>query len=168
MDKYLTITILIIFMWANRASAQELHQLDKPLLEKYHEIESELKISSLGLPVHMESFVGSNSSNVDIYGTVKYPFDLIKNKLQMPSGLCDIFMLTINIRACTYEKIDNDWLITVYNVKKYYDPVEDAFPIRFKHLATDQQQKQFRISLIAKEGPLSTKDHQFQIEAVQL
>jgi len=168
MGKYLTVTILIIIICASSASSEELHPINKPLLDKYHDIESELKTSSFGLPVHMESFVGSKSSHADIYGVVKHPFDRVKNKLQIPSGLCDIFMLTINIRACTYEKSDNDWLLTIYNVKKYSDPIENAFPIRFEHLVIDQQQNQFRISLAAKEGPLSTKDVQFQIEAVPL
>jgi hypothetical protein len=165
MDKVLAAMVLLFAIGASGVSAQELHPQSNPLLDKYHEIELELKTSSFGLPVHMESFVGGNSSHVDISGTVKYPFEIVKKRLQNPFELCEIFMLNINIRACTYEGSDNDWLVTVYNVKKYYDPIEDAFPIKFKHLDTEQLQNQFRISLAAKEGPLNTRDHQFQIEA---
>ena len=70
MGKCLTVTMLIFAIWDNSATAEELHQVNKPLLEKYHEIESELKKSSFGLPVHIESFVDSNSSHVDIYVSV--------------------------------------------------------------------------------------------------
>ncbi len=158
MGKCLTVIMLLFAIWGNSATAGELHQINKPLLEKYHEFESELKTSSLGLPVHMESFVDSNSSHVDIYGIVNHPFDIVKKDLQVPSELCDIFMLTINIRACTYKKINTDWLLTVYQVNRYFDPIESAFPIRFR-FAVDQQQKQFGISLAASEGPFGTKDH---------
>lgn len=167
MGKCLTVIILIFTIWGSSAKAEELLPANKPLLEKYHDIEYGLKTSSFGLPVHMESFVDSNSSYVDIYGVVNHPFDMVKNNLKEPSGLCDILMLTINIRACTYQRIENDWLLTAHNVKRYSDPIENAFPINFK-LAVDEQQKQFIISLTANEGPFSTKDHQFQIEAVPL
>jgi hypothetical protein len=168
MDKCLTVIILIFTIWTNSASAEAPHhQVHSPLSEKYHEIEADLKKSPFGLSVHMESFVSSNSSHADIYGIVNHPFEIVKNSLQSPSGLCDIFMLTINIRACTYDKVGNDWSLTVYEVKRYFDPLESAFPIRFK-LTSDQQQKQFRISLAADEGPFNTKDHLFLIEAVPL
>jgi hypothetical protein len=68
MDKFLTAIVLIVSVWTNGAYAQELHPVIKPLLEKYHEIESELKTSAFGLPIHLESYVGNNSSHVDISG----------------------------------------------------------------------------------------------------
>ncbi len=164
----LSAVVLLIAVGANNGFAQELLSASSPLVEKYNELESELKTSPLGMPVHIESYVGSSSSHVDIYGTVKYPFEVVKSNLQAPSDLCDVLMLTINIRACTYEKKGDDRLITAYSVKKYYNSIDDAFPIKFKYLASKRNKNELSLSLAADRGPFNTKDHQFEIEAIPL
>jgi len=46
------------------------------LIDKYHQIEKELKKSSSAIPFYLESSMSQNGSHVDIYGTIKYPFDM--------------------------------------------------------------------------------------------
>ena len=48
------------------------------IFAKYHETEKELEIISGTVPFYVESSVNKNTSHVDIYGTVKYPFDIYK------------------------------------------------------------------------------------------
>jgi hypothetical protein len=138
------------------------------LIDKYHKIEKELKKSSSVIPFYLESSMSQNASHVDIYGTIKYPFDIVENGLQLPTNWCDIVLLHTEVRACTYKKVNNTWLLTLYNVKKFRDPLEDAYPMKFEYHVIAQQLGFFAISLSAREGPFGTKDHQIGLEVLPL
>ena len=56
------------------------------LIDKYHKIENELGKSPFDIPFYVESSVSNNTSYVDIYGTIKYPFDIVQNELQVPTN----------------------------------------------------------------------------------
>jgi hypothetical protein len=138
------------------------------LVDKYHKIEKELEKSSLTIPFYLESSVRKDASHVDIYGTIKYPFDIVENDLQLPTNWCDIVLLHSNVRACTYKKVNDRWLLTLYNVKKFQDPLKDAYQMNFEYGVIAEQPGFFAISLAAREGIFSTKDHQFGLEAIPL
>ena len=112
--------------------------------------------------------MSKNASHVDIYGTIKYPFDIVKNELQLPTNWCDIVLLHSNVRASTYKKVNDTWLLTLYNVKKFQDPLKDAYQMNFEYRVIAQRIGFFAISLAAREGIFSTKDHQFRLEAIPL
>jgi hypothetical protein len=145
-----------------------LHTGHEFLIDKYHKVEKELEKSSLTIPFYLESSVGKNASHVDIYGTIEYPFDTVENELQLPTNWCDIVLPHSNVRACTYKKVNDTWLLTLYNVKKFQDPLEDAYQMNFEYRVLAQQRGFFAISLAAPGGPFSTKDHQFGLEAIPL
>lgn len=138
------------------------------LINKYHTIEKELEKGSSAIPFYLESSVSKNASGVDIYGTIEYPFDIVKNELQLPTNWCDILLLHINVRACTYKQVNETWLLTIYNVNKSSDTLEEADQLEFEYHIIAQQPGFLDIALAAREGPFSTKDHRFELEAVSL
>ncbi len=138
------------------------------LIDKYHKIEKELEKSSSAIPFYLESSMSQNVSHVDIYGAIKYPFDIVENGLQLPTNWCDIVLLHTEVRACTYKKVDDTWLLTLYTVKKFQDPLEDAYQMKFEYHVIAEQLGFFAISLSAPEGPFSTKDHQIGLEVLPL
>jgi hypothetical protein len=62
------------------------------LLDKYHEIEKELEKNPGTIPFHVESSVNKISSHVDIYGTIKYPFEMVQKEFLIPTNWCDILL----------------------------------------------------------------------------
>ena len=166
---FLVIPFFLFSPWCEIPYADDsLRTGHESLIDKYHKIEKELEKSALTIPFYLESSVSKNASRVDIYGTVKYPFDIVKNELQEPTNWCDIVLLHSNVRACTYKKGNDTWLLTLYNVKKFQDPLEDAYQMNFEYRVIAQQPGFFAISLAAREGPFRTKDHQFGLEAIPL
>jgi hypothetical protein len=166
---FLVISFFLFSQWCEIPYADDsLHTGHESLIDKYHKIEKELKKSSLTIPFYLESSVSKNASHVDIYGTIKYPFDIVENELQLPTNWCDIVLLHSNVRACTYKKVNDTWLLTLYNVKKFQDPLKDAYQLNFEYRVIAQQAGFFAISLAARKGPFSTKDHQFGLEAIPL
>jgi hypothetical protein len=138
------------------------------LLDKYHEIEKELENNSGPVPFHIESSVDTNASHVDIYGTIKYPFEMVKNELLVPTNWCDIVLPDLYVRACTHKKVDDTWLLNIYNVTKFSEPLKDAYQMKFVYRVSELQPAYFNIALTAHEGPSHTKDHQFGLEAIPL
>jgi hypothetical protein len=166
---FLVISFFLFSQWCEIPYADDsLHTGHESLIDKYHKIEKELKKSSSAIPFYLESSVSKNASHVDIYGSIKYPFDIVENELQLPTNWCDIALLNSDVRACTYKKVNDTWLLTLYNVKKFQDPLKDAYQMSFEYRVIPQQPGFFAISLAAREGPFSTKDHQLGLEVLPL
>jgi len=166
---FLVISFFLFSPWCEIPYADDSsHTGHEFLIDKYHKIEKELEKSSLTIPFYVESSVSKNASHVDIYGTIKYPFDIVENELQLPMNWCDIILLHSNVRACTYRKVNDTWLLTLYNVKKFQDPLKDAYQMNFEYRVIAQQSGLFAILLAARTGKFGTKDHQFGLEAIPL
>lgn len=133
------------------------------LINKYHKIEKKLEKNSGPVPFYIESSESKNASRVDIYGTINYPFGFIKNEFLAPTNWCEIVLPHPDIRACTYKKMDDRWLINIYHVDKFSEPLEDSYQMNFVYRISELQPVYFDVALTAH-----TKDHQFEIEAIAL
>lgn len=153
---------------ATEHSNEPLHIAHEALINKYHKVEKELLKSSLAIPFSIESSVSKTASRVDIYGTFKYPFDIVKNELLVPANWCEVLFPNINVRACTYKKLNDTWLLNIYNVDKLFEPLDDAYQLNFEYRVSELQARYFDISLTAHKGPFHTKDHEFGLEAIPL
>jgi len=166
---FLIISFFLSSQWCEISYGNEsLPTGRESLLDKYHKIEKELEKSTLAIPLYVESSVSKNASHVDIYGSVKYPFGLIKNEFMVPTNWCEIVLPHPGIKACTYEKMHDRWLLNIYHVNKFSKPLEDAYQMKFVYRVSELHHVYFDIALTAHEGPSHTKDHQFGFEATPL
>ena len=138
------------------------------LINKYHKIEKKLEKNSGPVPFYIESSASKNASRVDIYGTINHPFSLIKDEFLVPTNWCEIVFPHPDIKACTYKKMDDRWLLNIYHINKFSEPLEDAYQMKFVYLISELHPQYFDVALTAHEGPSHTKDHQFGIEAIPL
>jgi hypothetical protein len=112
--------------------------------------------------------VSKNASHVDIYGSINYPFGIIKNEFLVPTNWCEIVLPHPDIGACTYKKMHDTWLLNIYNVDNFSKPLEDAYQMKFVYRISELQPFYFDVALTAPEGPFHTRDHQFGFEAIPL
>ena len=164
------ISFLLFSQWCATAYGNESPPAGpESLLKKYHKIQKALDKNSGPFPFYVESSVNKNASRVDIYGIINYSFDIVKNELLVPSNWCQIVLPHPNVRACTYEQVnDTLWLLNIYRVDKFSRPLGDAYQMKFKYQVSELQPVYFDIALTAHEGPSHTKDHQFGLEAIPL
>jgi hypothetical protein len=163
------ISVLLLPQWGAKSYADDSSRSGPEyLINKYHKIEKELEKSSGSVPFYVESSVNNNSSHVDIYGTVKTPFDIVQKELLIPVNWCRIVLSHPDIRACTYKKANDTWLLNVYHVDKFSDPFESAYQMNFVYRVSALQPEYFDVALTAHEGPSSTKNHHFGLEAIPL
>ena len=144
------------------------HSKPESLLDKYHEIKTELDKNSGPVSFYVESSVNKNASRVDIYGIMKYSFDIVKKELLIPTNWCRIVLSHPDVRACTYEKVNDSWLLNIYHSDKFSEPFEDAYQMKFVYLVSALQPVYFDVALAAHKGPYHTKDHEFGFEAIPL
>lgn len=64
--------------------------------------------------------------------------------------------------------MNDTWLLNIYNITKFSEPLEGAYQMKFKYRVSELQARYFDISLAAPEGPFRTKNHQFGLEAIPL
>jgi hypothetical protein len=64
--------------------------------------------------------------------------------------------------------MDDRWLLTIYRIDKFSEPLEDADQMNFVYLVSELHPQYFDVALTAHKGPSHTKDHQFGIEAMPL
>jgi hypothetical protein len=144
------------------------HTRRESLIEKHHTIEREPGKSPSAVPFSIESSVSKKASRVDIYGTMEYPFDSMQNEFLVPTNWCEILLPHTNIRACTHKKVRDTWLLNIYDVHEFSEPLEDAYQMKFEYRVSELQPRYFDILLTADEGPFHTKDHRFELEAIPL
>jgi hypothetical protein len=149
-------------------AAEQLSSDNKVLLAKYPAIRTRLEKNQFGIPVYFESKEEYSSLHVDVYGIFDYPFDGVRDALQAPDNWCDINLLLMNIKACTFRKVSEQWLLTLYSGRKYYQPPKDGYKLDFRFSIAALQQEYLDIALTAKNGPLFTRDHRIRLEAAPL
>jgi len=135
---------------------------------KYLKIEAKLLKNPFNMPLYVESREEDYKAAVEIYGVIEHPFETVSSMLAVPANWCDIALLHINDKACTYTKSDNAWLLTLYSGRKFYQPPEDAHQLNYAFHVKVQQHDYLALYLNAANGPLSTKDHRIDAEMIPL
>jgi hypothetical protein len=159
---------LLISSFAAALPSDPSSQAADALIAEYQKYEAGLAKSPLILPIHLESMVDSSSAVGSIYGIIAHPFEIIKKELLVPSSWCDIVLLHTNIRACTYSNIDRKWLLTLYNVTVFYQPLSEADRLVFSYRVISSTAAYIEIVMTAVNGPFHTHDHSFRLRAAPL
>jgi len=158
----------ILFAAESAGAAGKSLRGEADLLATYQRNRAGLEKSSFGLPLFLESFERDDKVHVDVYGIFMYPFGSVVDVLRIPANWCDIVPLHLNVKACTYQKLPDSWLLTFYIGRKGYQPPEDTRQVMFQYRVVDQLQGYLNVMLTADAGPFGTKDHRMRFEALPL
>lgn len=167
-QRSLFLALSLLFLGTFLAQAAEQPGDEQALLAKYQSISGKLVKNQFGAPIYIESKEQSGSVKVDMYGVFNYPFDAVKQALQSPPNWCEITFMHINVKACTAKKKGDQWFLTLYNGRKYYQAPSDATPLKFLFRTASMKPDYMDLSLTAKEGPFGTKDHRIRVQAVPM
>jgi len=158
----------ILFFAVSASAVEQVRHGEDILLATYHRSTARLERTSFGIPLFLDSFERGDRAQVDVYGVFDYPFNSVVNVLKYPANWCDIVSLSPNVKACTYRKLPNDWLLTFYIGRKVYQPPEDTRQVMCHYRNVEQRQGYLDINLTAEAGPFGTKNHRMRFEALPL
>ncbi len=138
------------------------------LHHKYLKIEAALLKNPFNMPLYVESREDDYKAAVDVYGIVQHSFEIVGSMLEIPATWCDVALLHINDKACTYVMSGQAWHLTLYSGRKFYQPPEDAHQLNYVFRVRAQHHDYLALQLIAAQGPLSTKNHKIDAEMIPL
>ncbi len=139
-----------------------------PLRAKYTELSKQLLNNQFRRPLYLNSAESSHDLKGEIYAVVDYPFSIVSEALNNPAHWCDVLILHINIKYCHASGDKAGTVLTVYLGRKYDQPLKDAYRAEFNYRGVTATPDYFAVEFNAQEGPLSTHDYRFWIEATSL
>lgn len=104
--------------------------------------------------------------NAEVLGVLGYPFDAVARALTSPADWCDAASLHLNTKACVHGVRGSEAVVRVYSGRKHYEPPEDAFPLEYRFAADTSEADRVAVELTAPEGPMGTRDHRIEAEAI--
>jgi len=135
---------------------------------KYDEIKTALQNNVYGIPVYIQSSDTDRTTLGEVYGVIPHSFDSIKAALATPETWCDIAPLHLNVKACTYQRINKNDIITFYVGRKYYEKADDVYQLPYHFQLSRTESNYFQVKLLAKDGSMGTSDYHISVEAIPL
>ena len=104
-----------------------------PLAIKYQGLKNELAKSIFGEPIFLNSEIGNNYVQGEVYALLETPFEALNETLSQPAQWCEMLILHQNIKTCTYGKngAGKDQL-QLYVGRKHYQKPSDAYLLRYQ------------------------------------
>ena len=138
------------------------------LNETYEEVEDDLLENIYDIPIYLESEVTENAMRGDVYGIIYHPYKKVSENLASLSNWCEIMPQHLNIKACTYQYINDKCKLTFYSGRKFYEKADDVYQLDYEFNVPALDKNYFNASLNSKEGPIDTTDYLINVEAIPL
>jgi hypothetical protein len=144
------------------SSAQALRATHQRLSDK-------LDKSSFGRPVQLDSMETADGLQGDVYAVVEHPLAEISSTLKGSAHWCEVLTLHINNRRCsTASGSQGREMLTLYVVRRYDKPIDQAFELPFVYRVASATPEHLMVELSAESGPLGTSNYRVTLEAVAL
>jgi hypothetical protein len=145
--------------WADDAGA---------LTARYQALRPQLETNVYGAPIYIESAEDGELWRGEVYGVLAHPFARLSAALRYPREWCEIALLHLNIKTCTHERRDGSDALTFYSGRKFYEPPEKAYVLRYAFRVDAARTDYLAVTLTAPSGPLGTRDYLIALEATPL
>lgn len=150
------------------AAAPALGQDADTLRAKQVALGDQLTRNAFGRPLAIESNEASGNLKGDVYAIVAQPFDVVGPALQGVDHWCDVLMLHLNTKGCTWRNSGDAPTLNLAVGRKFDQPLEDANRIDFQYKLVKSTADYLQVALNADNGPLGTKNYRIVLEAVPI
>jgi hypothetical protein len=125
--------------------------------------------SSFGRPIQLDSQETPSGLQGDIHAVVEHPLPAISAALKQSSQWCELLTLHINNRRCRAGTTPQGQdMLTLFVVRRYDKPVEQAFELPFVYRVASATPEYLSVEMNAASGPLGTSNYRVTLEAVAL
>ncbi|MDH5446969.1 MAG: hypothetical protein OEY52_15585 [Gammaproteobacteria bacterium] len=138
------------------------------LMNYYTSLQPVLNKNVYGIPIYIDSRDENNTMKGTIYGIIKHPFDFLANSVTLASHWCELAPQHLNIKACTYQPVNQKCLLRFYSGRKFYEKADDVYQLEYRFELLTQEMDFIHIRLSAEEGPVGTSHYQINLKAIPL
>jgi len=138
------------------------------LQSRYDSLAPSLRNNAFKRALHLESSESSSELKGDIYAVVEHPFARLESSLKAPGVWCDVLILHLNTKLCRADGEAANPVLELYVGRKYDQPLEDAYKLRFAYRLAASTPDYFEALLNSPVGPLGTRDYRIVLEAIPL
>ena len=158
----------LVVVWCALPGAASAADGADALSARYRTLRPQLDASPLKLPIVVESLEEGSQIRGEVHAVLQQPYAPLMARLKTPREWCQVVLLHLNIKTCTHEGgASGEWL-TFYSGRKFYEPPEKAYPIRFSFQVPAAEANYMKVTLTAESGPFSTRDYRILFEAIPL
>lgn len=170
MTQYLWKIIAAILLTCNLLNAQPLSQSDSEkasLLEQFKEVLPKLSGNDFKLPIALTSFEQGDQFKGEIIGVLEHDFETSRQIFTQPGDWCNILMMHLNTKSCTYEKGANP-IIHLSSGRKPNKKPELIKKLSMKFSILEDRSDYLSVGLFSNDGPLGTRDYRIELKAMPL
>jgi len=138
------------------------------LRAKFESLQPSLRSNIFKRALHLESSETSSELKGDIYAVVEHPFATVESSLKDPDVWCDVLILHLNTKLCRAEGEPANPALVLYVGRKYDQPLDDAYKLRFSYKLASSTPSYFEVLLNSAAGPMGTRDYRIVLEAIPL
>lgn len=138
------------------------------LMQKNHDLKSQLAGSPFRRPLVLESSESSNRVDGNVYAVLESPFAAVSRTLKSPEQWCEVMILHINTKYCRPDGTAAPTRFKVSIGKKTPQSLSDAFALNFGYEIASASSSYLSVLLSAPEGPLGTSNYRIEVQAVPL
>ncbi|SDZ46998.1 hypothetical protein SAMN05518854_106282 [Variovorax sp. YR266] len=162
--------LLLLAALAQQALAAAPENSSAQALRATHQrLSDKLDKSSFGRPVQLDSMETADGLQGDVYAVVEHPLAEIGTALKGSAHWCEVLTLHINNRRCsTASGPQGREMLTLYVVRRYDKPIDQAFELPFVYRVASATPEHLMVELSAESGPLGTSNYRVTLEAVAL
>ena len=138
------------------------------LRSKHVALRVQLANNQFGRALAIESTETSGNLKGDVYAVAEQPYSVVGPALQGMDHWCDILMLHLNVKDCSWHGTGAASTLNVAIGRKFDQPIADAHKGEFAYRVMANTPDYVQVQLNADTGPLGTKDYRIVLEATPI
>ena len=138
------------------------------LKARHDALKDKLASNPFQRPLVLESAQSSGDLKGDVYAVVDQPFSVVGPALQGMDHWCDLLILHLNVKGCTFAGKPPSEVLSLVVGRKFDQPLDDGYKVAFNYSMPAASADYLRVQMSADEGPMGTKNYRLALEAIPL
>lgn len=131
-------------------------------------LEPQLRANAFGQPLQLSSNQGSAHVEGDVHAEVDAPFPYLAATLTSATGICELLLLHLNVRACWPANAAGSQVLMLTVGPKRASASGTRYRLDYAMRVEVATPDYLRVTLDAARGPLGTRDYRILLEAIPL